>query len=60
MQEYKIKDLELTKSSGFIKMIKYTNQNPNVSMNSYYDYFGIRRWKLLEPEAEDCLTDDEI
>jgi len=40
--------------------MKFTNENIDCSMNTYYDYFGIRWRKLLEPDAEDCLTDDDI
>ena len=43
-----------------MKLLYYLKQNSGIDRNNYFEIFGIRAWKLLEPETDDCLTDDDL
>ena len=43
-----------------IKLMYYLKQNPGIDKNNYFEIFGLRARKLLEPETDDSLTDDDL
>lgn len=43
-----------------IKLMYYLKQNPGIDKNNYFEIFGLRARKLLEPETDESLTDDDL
>ena len=54
-----MKDPTFISHPAFVKIFKYVGQHPEVVGNTYFTAYGIRPWKLFEPETDDCLTDEE-